>query len=146
MYKHVTNSWLMLLAVVGIVVKTVFFSSVPEWLGVGAYLALGWGGAFSMLLVVRRWGLRAVSPLALGGIAYTAGALCELTNSPVLVPGVVGSHEVFHLAVLVGLGSMWLFMHRIARVPEESVVAFRARRRRAAPEPAPPRAGVPVSG
>ncbi|GJM20079.1 MAG: hemolysin III [Phycisphaeraceae bacterium] len=109
-------------AVAGIVVKTVYFASVPEWAGVGAYLALGWVGALSMVLVSRRCGVRFVSPLVLGGLAYTVGALCELTGQPTIITGVVGSHEVFHVAVLVGLGCMWMFIRRIAPgVPEMTV-------------------------
>lgn len=102
-------------AALGITVKTVYFASVPEAAGVGAYLAMGWLGAVSMWLIFRRRGARFVSPLVLGGLAYSAGALCELTGEPVLVRGVVGSHEVFHVAVLVGLGCMWMFIRRLAR-------------------------------
>lgn len=108
--------WLAALA--GVVVKSVFFASVPEQAGIAAYLILGWSGGISILAILIRRGLRFVSPLLLGGLAYTAGALCEFTSLPVPLPGIIGSHEIFHLAVLVGLGSMWLFMHRIANTPE----------------------------
>ena len=101
-------------AVVGITLKSVLFASIPEWLGIGIYLAMGWSGAVAIAVTWRRHGLRFVSPLLLGGCAYTAGAVCEFTGQPVLVPGVFGSHEMFHLAVLVGLGSMWAFIRRIA--------------------------------
>lgn len=101
-------------AAAGITVKTIYFASVPEGAGVVAYLAMGWFGAVSMWLIYRRWGARFVSPLVVGGLAYTAGAMCELTGEPVLIRGVVGSHEVFHIAVLAGLGCMWMFIRRIA--------------------------------
>lgn len=109
---------LWLAALAGVVAKSIFFSSVPEQAGIAAYLILGWSGGISILIILLHRGLRFVSPLLLGGIAYTAGALCEFTSLPVPIPGLIGSHEVFHLAVLLGLGSMWLFMHRIADTPE----------------------------
>lgn len=101
-------------AVAGLTLKTVFFNNVPEALGVSAYLALGWVGLFSMVVIFRRWGARFVSPLVLGGLAYTVGAVCEFTGQPTLITGVIGSHEVFHVAVLVGLGCHWMFVRRIA--------------------------------
>lgn len=99
-------------AAAGVALKTVFFDDIPNGLGVGAYVAMGWVGALTMGVLLRRHSVRYVSPLVLGGLAYTVGALCELTNEPTLIEGVVGPHEVFHLAVLVGLGSMWLFIWR----------------------------------
>lgn len=103
-------------ALAGVVVKSVFFRSVPEHVGIAAYLALGWTGGISIVAILVRRGLRFVFPLLLGGLAYTAGAVCEFTSLPVPWPGIIGSHEVFHVAVLVGLGSMWLFVHRIAGI------------------------------
>lgn len=104
-------------AAAGVVLKSVFFESVPMMVGVAVYLALGWTGGVAIVTILVTRGLRLVFPLLLGGLAYTAGALCEFTGDPVLVEGLIGPHEVFHLAVLVGLGSMWLFMHRIADKP-----------------------------
>jgi len=101
-------------ALLGIIFKTMFFSTTPEWLGISIYLLMGWSGSLSMVAVWRRFGLRFVSPLILGGLAYTVGALSEFTGEPTLIPGIIGSHEVFHLAVLVGLGTMWWFVYRIA--------------------------------
>ena len=101
-------------AILGIIFKTVFFTSTPEWLGISIYLLMGWSGSLSMVAVWRRFGLRFVSPLILGGLAYTVGALSEFTGEPTLIPGVIGPHELFHLAVLVGLGTMWWFIYRIA--------------------------------
>ncbi len=99
-------------AAAGVAVKTIFFNAIPDWLGIAAYVAMGWVGALTMVVLLKRHNARYVSPLVLGGLAYTAGALCELTNQPTLIAGVMGPHEVFHLAVLVGLGSMWLFIWR----------------------------------
>jgi len=102
------------LAAAGIALKTLFFSDLPEWAGLSAYLGLGWLGALTGLLLWVRHGLAFVRPLLAGGLAYSAGAILEYHRWPVLIPGVVHGHEVFHLAVLAGALSQWLFVWRIA--------------------------------
>lgn len=102
-------------AIAGLTLKVIFFDAVPEALGVSAYLALGWVGVISMAVIYRRSSARFVSPLVIGGLAYTVGAVCEFTSQPTLIAGVFGSHEMFHVAVLAGLGCHWMFIERLAR-------------------------------
>ncbi len=105
-------------AAAGIALKTVFFDAVPPWLGVSLYVALGWVGVASVFKLLSCFGLRFVAPLIQGGVAYTIGAgllgVLSLLGEPMLVPGVIGRHELFHLAVLAGIGFHWQFVHRIA--------------------------------
>lgn len=101
-------------AATGITLKTVFFASIPEWLGLGLYLVMGWLGLGSAWLIWRDYGRSAVRlPLA-GGIAYTVGAVFEFARFPVLIPGVLGPHELFHLAVLAGVAFFWKYTFHIA--------------------------------
>ena len=44
-------------------------------------------------------------------------ALAEQLGWPVLVPGVIHAHEVFHIILLVGAIHQWLFMWELARSP-----------------------------
>jgi channel protein (hemolysin III family) len=101
-------------AAAGITLKTIFFSSIAEWQGQAFYLAMGWLGTASAFMIWRRYGSSLVRPLFLGGVAYTVGVLMEFLRWPVLVPGVFESHELFHLAVLAGLGFHWQFVLRFA--------------------------------
>lgn len=101
-------------AATGISLKTIFFDSVPYWLGLAIYLFLGWFGLISSIMLWRRFGpSHVVLPIS-GGLAYTVGAITEFVNWPVLIQGVVGPHEVFHIAVLAGIGCFWSFVHAIA--------------------------------
>lgn len=102
-------------AMVGLTLKTVFFDSLPPWLGLAMYLGLGWLGTISTVAIALRRGLRFILPLVWGALAYTIGAIADHFHWPVLIPDVVGPHEVFHLAVLAGIGLHWTFIHRIAR-------------------------------
>jgi channel protein (hemolysin III family) len=101
-------------------VKVVFFEDLPEWLGLSFYLFLGWLGTFAGVLLGRRYGIGFIALLFLGGVAYSVGALLEIFHWPVLVPHLIQPHEVFHVAVLLGVLCHWLFTWRFARgAPEE---------------------------
>lgn len=109
--------WIWAAAIAGLALKSAYFDTMPSWLGLSMYLGLGWLGAISTLAIVRRHGLRFVLPLIWGALAYTAGAIVDQLRWPVLVPEVVGPHELFHLAVLAGIAFHWAFISRIAGVP-----------------------------
>jgi channel protein (hemolysin III family) len=94
--------------------KTVFFTEMPEWLGLALYLSFPWIGFISGLLLWRRRGVHYVASLVLGGVAYTAGAVLEFQRWPNPWPGVVHAHELFHFAVIAGAVLHWRFCTMIA--------------------------------
>jgi channel protein (hemolysin III family) len=108
-------AWIWIAAIAGLVLKTVYFDAMPAWLGLLMYLGLGWLGLISTTALALRSGVRFVLPLVWGALAYTLGALVDFANWPVLVAGVVGPHEVFHLAVLAGISFHWAFIRSIAK-------------------------------
>lgn len=99
-----------MLAAAGVTLKSVFFEDVAEWLGLLFYLGMGWFGVVGGLELWRRHGFRFVRPLVLGGLAYSAGAIFEFLNWPVVVAGVLGPHEMFHVFVLLGVALHWRFV------------------------------------
>jgi len=107
-------AWIWALAIVGLVLKTVYFDATPEWIGLLMYLGLGWQGVISTVALARRSGVRFVLPLVWGALAYTIGAVVDFQGWPVLIAGIVGPHEVFHLAVLAGISFHWAFILGIA--------------------------------
>jgi channel protein (hemolysin III family) len=126
-------AWIWVAAISGLVLKTAFFDATPPWLGLLMYLGLGWLGLISTVALARRFGVRFVLPLVWGALAYTIGALADFLGWPVLVPGVVGPHEIFHLAVLAGISFHWAFIRGIACSsgdgvlhPEVTVLGLRA--------------------
>ena len=108
------------LAVAGVILKTIYFTQVSQIVGLTAYIGMGWIGLASMILIARRYGKRVVMSLVLGGLAYTAGGIVDGLNAPVLAAGVFGSHELFHVFVLLGLSLHWWFVWETAgfRTPE----------------------------
>lgn len=101
-------------AVVAIICKSVYFYTMPEWLGLALYLGMGWIGLASGLALYRHYGFAFVAPILWGGLAYSIGAILDHMKWPVLLPGMVRAHEVFHLAVLIGLAFHWSFIYSIA--------------------------------
>ncbi|HMO87242.1 MAG TPA: hemolysin III family protein, partial [Lacipirellulaceae bacterium] len=101
-------------AATAITLKTMYFTSMPDGLGLALYLGMGWLGVYSGTSIWRRFGRRYMEPILLGGLAYSIGAVLEFSRWPVVWPGVIQWHEVFHLAVLVGLGFHWAFVYGIA--------------------------------
>lgn len=106
----ITLVWL--IASIGIIFKTVFFVSLPEMAGLGTYIAFGWLGVATAIRLWSDYGLQILKPLIYGGIAYSIGAVFDFLQQPVLIAGVFGPHEIFHLAVLAGVGFHWQFVDR----------------------------------
>ena len=75
------------------------------------------GGSTIGRSIASQCGFRFVTPLLWGGIAYSVGAIFEYFRWPVLVPGVVQPHELFHIAVLIGALFHFSFIWRIAALP-----------------------------
>jgi len=111
--------WLILLllfslAAAGITFNFLYFNELPEIVGLTFYIAMGWMGGYSGYALYHRYGWGFIRPLAWGGIAYTLGGTIEFLRQPVLIEGVVGAHELFHLAVLAGLGFHFRFTFSFA--------------------------------
>lgn len=98
------------IAIAGLTFKTLYFTAIPEGFGLALYLGFGWLGLATWIALVRRFGFRFARPVLWGALAYTIGALTDFLRWPVLVPGIVGAHELFHLAVLAGLSFHWMFI------------------------------------
>lgn len=101
-------------AVVAITLKCIYFRDMPVWLGLGLYLGMGWMGLVGGVALWRRHGFRFIAPVFWGGVAYSIGAVMEYLHWPTIVPGVIQPHEVFHVAVLIGLAFHWSFIYGIA--------------------------------
>lgn len=105
-------------ALTGITLKTIFFNNISEWLGLIFYLGLGWLGAVSGWFIYRSTRWLYLKPLIFGALAYTAGAVIDFVQQPVLIPQVLGPHELFHIMVLAGITLHWIFLVRIVTIAD----------------------------
>ena len=120
-----------LIAATGITLFSVFYGRLPTGLGTGVYLLLGWIAGVAGLIVWRRQGTREMGLLIGGGVIYSVGALLMGIGWPVLIPGVIGPHELWHVAVLVALSMHWRFIYLHADLPLDGEPAGSVRSRRA---------------
>lgn len=97
----------------------------PPTVGTAIYLGMGWGAIFCFIELARRMSTRRLFPLLLGGVLYTVGAVINLAHWPALWPGVFGSHELFHILVMAGSLSHYLFMLNVV-IPACRVAARKA--------------------
>lgn len=111
------------LAIAGITLKSIYFNELAEWIGLVAYLGLGWMGILSAYLTHRLHGFTIIKPLIYGALAYTAGAALEFLSLPVVISGVIGPHELFHIAVLAGLAWHWQFIRDLLMMKQEELKA-----------------------
>jgi hemolysin III len=106
----VTATWL--LAACGIAVSF-FHMDVSNKVFTMLYLGMGWGMCFSYFQLTRVLRHRQMALVLVGGLFYSIGAILNWANWPVLLPGWVGPHEVFHVLVMAGTVSHFLFMVKV---------------------------------
>jgi hemolysin III len=120
-----------LIALCGIVCKWTI-PELPYWLTVSLYLGMGWVGVLTLAEMLRAVGLRGMAWGLWGGLSYTLGGLVDMFHWPRGLPGLFGSHEVFHLFAMGGT-----FCHFIFMVRHVFPVRRRAPKARPAPAAAP---------
>ena len=117
-------SLIWILAVTGLVLEVVFFTSFPEWLLLSFFLGLGWIGALSGVQFMRLFKDNSVRLMLAGGVFYSIGAVIDFLKWPIFIPGVIGPHEIFHIFVILGAGAHWFFIYHWAGHPVANVITF----------------------
>lgn len=100
------------LAVVGIFLK-IFWINAPRWLSTGIYLGMGWIALVALWPMINNMSLQALLLLLAGGIFYSLGAVIYALKKPVLVPNILGFHEIFHIFVALGSFMHFLLIYNI---------------------------------
>jgi hemolysin III len=86
----------------------------PHWVMVMNYLAIGWLGFMPARQYVRCLNWQALRWVLYGAFWYSFGAICELTDWPVIIewPVRVAAHEVLHICDTLGSMSFFVFIAR----------------------------------
>ncbi|GHV43775.1 hemolysin [Clostridia bacterium] len=97
-------------ALAGIALKAFWITS-PKWLSALIYVAMGWGVIFALYPLYNALPKGGLTPLLLGGLSYTIGAV--IYSLKVRLPFKnVGCHEIFHILVLIGSAFHVYFIFR----------------------------------
>jgi len=99
------------IALAGVALKFAYFR-IPAPLSTSVYIGMGWLACVAYRPLARVVSHRAMFWVVLGGVLYTAGAILDLFGRPVLVPGVIGAHEIFHVLTVGGSLSFFVFVQR----------------------------------
>ena len=98
-------------ALLALAVKMIVWP-MPLWLTAVTYLFVGWTAAVGLYELATTAGWRQVRTLAAGALLYSLGAVIFALEWPVLWPGILEGHELFHLLVLGGSALHFLFIYR----------------------------------
>lgn len=101
-----TWRWTMLaavwtLAIVGMALK-IWFIHAPRYVSAIFYVSLGWIALIPFLQLIKHLPLDAIILMAVGGVAYTMGAIIYATKIFDFFPKRFGFHEIFHLFIAAG--------------------------------------------
>ncbi len=89
------------IALVGAIQKT-FFPALGTWFSVTLQTTQGWLGLLFFLPLVRKLPWQAPLLIVGGGLVYTIGMICFVTERPRLWPRSFSYHEAFHVCVVMG--------------------------------------------
>jgi hemolysin III len=87
--------------------------SLSDEVSTAMYIAMGWTGLLCYCELARRLSHRTIRVVVIGGVLYSVGAVINELKWPILWPGVIGAHELFHLLVMAASWCHFLFMLRV---------------------------------
>src|SRR5438094_589265 len=99
------------LALLGLLLK-LFFRHLPRWPSTALYVGMGWIAVVAVVPLVQSLPVSGLMWLVAGGVLYTLGAVIYAVKWPDPAPRVFGFHEVFHVFVLAGSITHFVFMMR----------------------------------
>jgi len=97
-----------------LILVDLYFTQLPFFVILSAYLGVGWLGLISLYKIVDAFGIRASGGFLLAGLAYSAGGIVDYLEAPVLLTGVIGPHEILHICVVLGATLHSLFLYKWA--------------------------------
>jgi hemolysin III len=127
-----TLTYVWLMAVTGVVVS-LLPTHLPNLVYTGLYLGMGWGMCVCYFELVRVLGQRKMFLVILGGVWYSVGAVLNAIHWPVFAPGIFGSHELFHVFVMAGSLTHFLFMMQVLVPFKRPALVVEAVRKRPVP-------------
>lgn len=99
-----------MIAALGITFGTIYFEELPTYMTHSVFIAFGWLGLVSIIGVWKLKKTISVKYIIYGGLAYTIGAIIDWIQYPAIIPGYFEAHELFHIAVLIGVTFHWFFL------------------------------------
>lgn len=103
------------LAITGLTLTAVFFDDMPEALLLTFFIGMGWMSLFTVWFL-RKVCMSTIKYIFIGGVLYTMGAIFDFMRWPILLDGVVGPHELFHLFISLAAVTHLIGIYRISEL------------------------------
>jgi hemolysin III len=100
------------------IARELVWTHAPRWLGVAAYIALGWIAVLCAPVLISELGW-SVTLVAAGGVLYTLGAVVYALRRPDPWPRSFGYHEIFH-ALVIAAAALHLAVIALVVLPAEA--------------------------
>jgi hemolysin III len=100
------------------IARELVWTQAPRWLGVAAYIALGWIAVLCAPVLISELGW-SVTLVAAGGVLYTLGAVVYALRHPDPWPRSFGYHEIFH-ALVIAAAALHLAVIALVVLPAEA--------------------------
>ena len=100
------------IAITGIIIWAIFRESAKIFTHT-LFPTLGWFGLILAYPIYLKTGFLGLILIFLGGVFYTIGAVIFGLHKPNPIPGRFGFHEIWHLFVIAGAFSHFLFMYLV---------------------------------
>lgn len=107
-YTMLSVIWI--LAIIGIITK-IFFINIPRWIYTAIYIIMGWIVVLAVIPLSKAASIKAVLWLFVGGVFYTIGGVIYALKKPNFIPKWLGFHEIFHIFILLGSISHFVFIY-----------------------------------
>lgn len=104
------------LTVLGIAAKLTF-DSLAGWETAAMHLTVGWVCSIGVFAMAFSDHWRRLRSFVFGALFFTVGAVVFATEWPVLWPGIIEGHEVFHVLVLAGEAFHFHFVYHYCTCP-----------------------------
>ena len=98
------------LALFGILLK-LFWKNLPDWFSITFYIFMGWLSIIAIVPMVRALEVGAIIWIFIGGFFYTVGAIILGLDKPNPFPKIFGTHELWHVFVMLGSFSHFMCMY-----------------------------------
>jgi hypothetical protein len=102
----------------------ILIDQIPEWVSLTVFMLMGALALASIVKAGKMFGIRQILYALLGGGFYVIGALIDFLRWPDIVHGLFGPHELFHVFVMLGAASHWLFIYDLADQPTHARLVF----------------------
>lgn len=117
-YEAIGARWSELLIVATWIVNLIAIAVVlivwplTPWMTAMTYVGVGWTSSAGLGVVIHSSDWRQLRLFLVGIVVLTLGAVVFAMDWPVLWPGVIEGHEVFHILVIIGLGFHGRFVYK----------------------------------